>query len=57
MSNSPKYAVLVPLEDGWDYLTEGDSKFQLRTKTFDSIEEAKKFAEPWGVYDIVELAE
>jgi hypothetical protein len=49
--------VLVPLDDGWVYLTEGDSKFQIRTKTFDSIEEAKNFVEPWGVYDIVELVD
>lgn len=57
MSNSPKYAVMVPLEEAWLYVTEGDSKFQLRTKLFDSFEEAKKLGEMYGVYKIVEIEE
>jgi len=57
MSNSPKYAVMIPLEEAWLYVTEGDSKFQLRTKLFDSFEEAKKLGELYGVYKIVEYNE
>lgn len=57
MSNSPKYAVMIPLEEAWLYVTEGDSKFQLRTKLFDSFEEAKKLGEMYGVYKIVEYNE
>lgn len=57
MLNSPKYAVMIPLEEAWLYVTEGDSKFQLRTKLFDSFEEAKKLGEMYGVYKIVEYNE
>lgn len=55
MSNSTKYAVMVPLEESWLFVTEGDSKFQLRTKLFDSIEAAKELGELYGVYKIVEV--
>jgi len=48
---------MIPLEEAWLYVTEGDSKFQLRTKLFDSFEEAKKLGELYGVYKIVEYNE
>jgi len=57
MSNSPKYAVMVPLEEAWLYVTEGDSKFQLQTKLFDSFEEARELGELYGVYKVVEYNE
>ena len=33
---------------GLEFVTEGDSKFRLRIKTFDSVEEAWKHASLWG---------
>jgi hypothetical protein len=52
-----RYAIKVPFEDSWLYLTEGDSKFQLRVLTFETREKAEKFAEPWAFYEIVEYDE
>lgn len=47
-----KYAIKVPLDGEMLYVTEGDTKFQLRVKLFDTKEEANLHADSWG-----ELAE
>lgn len=52
-----RYAIKVPFDGIWIYLTEGDSIFQLRVRTFETREKAEKFAEPWVVYEIVEYGE
>lgn len=56
-----KYAVKVPFgheDDDMLFVTEGDSKFKLRVKTFDTVTEARKEAEAWGTGSvIVELYE
>lgn len=49
-----RYAIKVPFDGIWVYLTEGDPKFQMRVRTFDSISKAKEFADPWGDDCIVE---
>lgn len=56
MAESKQWAILVPLleDDHWLYLTEGDSKFNLKVKTFDTASEAYEFAQPWEIYKIVE---
>lgn len=46
-----KYAVKIPFDhESSDmlYVTEGDSKFHLRIKAFDTVEEAREEAEAWG---------
>ena len=43
-----KYGVKVPLDGVMLFVTEGDSKFRLRIKTFDSIDEAWEHASLWG---------
>jgi hypothetical protein len=50
-----KYAVMVPIDDSGDMLhvTEGDTKFQLRVKLFDTEQQAKEHAELWGDHAIV----
>ena len=49
-----RYAVKVPFDDDdWLYVVEGDSKFQLRVKKFDTIEEAEQHADIWGEQAIV----
>jgi hypothetical protein len=45
---STKYAVKTPFEDGLLFVTEGDSKFQLRIKTFETAEDARDFASHFG---------
>ena len=45
---SAKYAVKTPFEDDMLFVTEGDSKFQLRIKTFDTVEDARNFADDFG---------
>ena len=57
MSNSPRYALLIPVEEGWEFVYEGDPKFQMRPKTFRTIDEAKSLGEQYGGYEIVELEE
>ena len=56
-----KYAVKIPFDhDSSDmlFVTEGDSKFHLRIKTFDTVEEAREEAQNWGTGAvIVELSE
>ena len=47
-----KYAVRVPFDEEMLYVTEGDTKFQLRVKLFNTKEEANLHADLWG-----ELAE
>ena len=48
-----KYAIKVPFDGIWLYLTERDPEFQIRVRTFDSFEKATEFAQAWGVYKIV----
>jgi hypothetical protein len=43
-----KYAVMVPFDGDMLYVTEGDTKFQLRAKLFDTEQQAKEHAELWG---------
>lgn len=52
-----KYAIKVPFDgDDMLYLTEGDSKFKIHIKTFDSAPEAHAFAQQYYVdYVVVEL--
>jgi len=51
-----KYGVKVYWPDG-DFLwvTEGDSKFQMQPKLFDTEQEALDYAQIWGDNAIVEL--
>ena len=53
--SSIKYAVMVPIDDYSDmlYVTEGDTKFQLRAKLFDTEQQAKEHAELWGEHAVV----
>lgn len=51
-----KYAVKVPLgheDDDLLFVTEGDTKFKLRPKMFDSVTQAREHAELWGPKAIV----
>ena len=50
-----KYADKVPIDDDGDmlYVTEGDTKFQLRAKLFDTEQQAKEHAELWGEQAVV----
>ena len=43
-----KYAVMVPMDGEMLYVIEGDTKFQLRAKLFDTEQQAKEHAELWG---------
>ena len=46
-----KYAVKVPFDHEQSdmlYVTEGDTKFHLRVKLFDTVEEAEEHAKLWG---------
>lgn len=43
-----KYAVMVPMDGFMIYVTEGDSKFNLRAKLFNTREEANLHADLWG---------
>ncbi len=46
-----KYAIKVPLghdDDDRLFLTEGDSKFKLRIKTFNDIDSAREMADTCG---------
>ena len=38
-----KYAIKVPVDDGWLYVTETDTNANLIAKTFDTREEAEAF--------------
>ncbi len=51
-----KYGVKVYWPDG-DFLwvTEGDSKFQMKPKLFDTEQEALDYAQIWGDNAVVEL--
>lgn len=51
-----KYAVKVPFgheDDDMLFVTEGDTKFKLRIKTFDTVAEARKEAEAWGAGSVI----
>ena len=48
------WAVKVPFDGIYMYITEGDSIFQVRVRTFETREEAKKYASLWGDDCIVE---
>jgi hypothetical protein len=48
-----KYAVMVPMDGDMLYVVEGDTKFQLRAKLFDTEEEATEHAEIWGEHAAV----
>jgi len=44
-----KYGVKVPFVDGgYLWVTEGDSKFHLRPRLFDSVEDAERLAAAWN---------
>ena len=46
-----KYAIKVPMghdEDDRLFITEGDAKFKLRIKTFDTVSQAREFADVCG---------
>lgn len=46
-----KYAVKVPFDDNESdklFVTEGDSKFKLRIKLFDTADLAREHAQTWG---------
>lgn len=44
-----KYGVKVPFVDGgYLWITEGDAKFHLRPRLFDSVEEAERLAAAWN---------
>lgn len=47
------YAIKVPFDDDMLYVTEGDTKFHLRVKLFDTREEAEKEAAIWGEHSVV----
>lgn len=42
------WAVKVPFDGIYLYLTEGDSKFNLRVRTFETREKAEDYASLWG---------
>lgn len=48
-----KYAVMVPMDGEMLYVTEGDTKFQLRAKLFDTEQQATEHAELWGEQAVV----
>jgi len=53
-----KYAIMVPFDTNDDdedmlYVTEGDTKFQLRVKLFDTITAAHEHAAAWGERAVV----
>jgi hypothetical protein len=48
-----KYAVKVPFDGDMLYVTEGDTKFQLRARLFDNEQQAKEHAKLWGEHAIV----
>jgi hypothetical protein len=48
-----KYAVMVPFDGDMMYVTEGDSKFQLREKLFDTRQKAVDHASLWGENAVV----
>ena len=50
------YAVKVPFDGEMLYVTEGDTKFQLRAKLFNTKEEAQQHADRWGEHaEVVEF--
>jgi len=50
-----KYAIQIPFDGETLYVTEGDTKFQLRVKLFDTREEAEQHAQSWGEHaEVVE---
>lgn len=44
---------MVPFDGEMLYVTEGDSKFQLRAKLFETHEEAQEHASVWGEHAVV----
>lgn len=42
------YAIKIPYPSGDEWVTEGDSKFQLAIKLFDDEDEAYLWAHMWG---------
>ena len=48
-----KYGVKVPLDGVMLFVTEGDTKFRLRIKTFNDLDEAWQHASLWGEDAIV----
>lgn len=49
-----KYAIKVPFDDTWLYVTHGDSKFQIRPVLYETREEAEEAAKSWKIYEVVE---
>jgi len=54
-----KYAVKVPFGDEEDdklFVTEGDTKFKLQIKLFNTVDDAREHADLWGpAATVVEL--
>lgn len=51
-----KYAIKVPFgheDDDMLFVTDGDTKFKLRIKTFNNVTEAREHAELWGPKAVV----
>ena len=48
------WAVKVPFDGIYMYITEGDSKFHQRVRTFETREKAEDYASLWGDDCIVE---
>jgi len=48
------WAVKVPFDGIYMYITEGDSKFHQRVRTFETREKAEKYASLWGDDCLVE---
>lgn len=44
---------MVPMDGDMLYVTEGDSKFQLRARLFDTEQQATEHAELWGEHAVV----
>ena len=49
-----KYAIKIPFEDGWLFITEG---IDLKVVTFDKKWEAENYAKTFKVYKVVEYVE
>jgi hypothetical protein len=43
-----KYAVMIPFDDEMLFVTQGDVKFQLSARLFDTEEKAEEHAALWG---------
>ena len=51
------FIVLVPVDGGWDYLKDRTDDGVEVAMEFETIEDAEKMGEPWGVFEIMEVQE